>query len=219
MSQYEDDPAGSPPTQARAAVTRALDAAAAGGGRGAIDAVLPLIYDELRALAGRHLRGERAGHTLQATALVNEAYLRLAGERNLRHAGCGQLFGAAASAIRRILVDHARSAGRGKRGGGRGRVALSGVDLPDGRTGAVDLVALDDALERLGRLSGRAAQVVELRYFAGLTADEAAAVLGVSSRTVADDWALARAWLRRELADADDPGDTADAVGGGRGLR
>lgn len=190
-------------------ITRALQLAA-GGDRSALDALLPLVYDELRRVAGRHMAEERADHTLQATAVVHEAYFRLVGQRNLDYRDRNQFFAAAANAIRRILVDHARSRGRAKRGGGGGsgreRVTLDGAEVAAaaadaGVAGGVDLIDLDDALGRLAALSERAAKVVELRFFGGLSMGEAAAALGVSPRTAADDWAVARAWLRRELGE------------------
>jgi RNA polymerase sigma factor (TIGR02999 family) len=160
--------------------------------------ILPLVYDELREIARRYMAKERDAHTLQTTALVNEAYLRLCDARNLGGAGRNEFFAAAANVMRRVLIDHARGKGRDKRGGDLQRVSLSGVDVA--ATGdSFDLIALDDALGRFAKLDPRAAKVVELRFFGGMTVDEAAEVLGVSKRTVNDDWAFARAWLRREL--------------------
>ena len=185
-------------------VTRALRLAARGN-RSALDALLPEIYDELRDIARGVMARERAGHTLQGTAVVHEAYLRLVGQENLDYADRTQFYAAAANTIRRILVDHARSRGRQKRGGGGAgaweRVSLDGAELVDSANG-LDVIALNDALERLAALSARAARVVELRFFGGLSMDEVASVLRVSPRTAADDWALARAWLRRELEGA-----------------
>jgi RNA polymerase sigma factor (TIGR02999 family) len=159
--------------------------------------LLPRIYDELRAVARRMMSGERAGHTLEATALVHEAYFRLIDQRNLAPADRGRFLAAAATTIRRILVDHAKQRRAAKRGGGWRRVDYDGAAEPS--TAAVDLVALDEALQRLGRLHERAAKVVTMRYFGGLTTERIAGALGVCPRTVADDWAIARAWLRREL--------------------
>lgn len=156
------------------------------------------VYDELRSLAQAHLRRERAAHTLQATALANEAYLRLAGQRRMSEYDREHFLALAAGMIRRILVDHARSRNRAKRGGGQAAVTLFD-DLAVSSGEQVDLIDLHDALERLDRLDERQARVVELRFFGGLTVEEVALVLGVSARTVNNEWRAARAWLRREL--------------------
>jgi RNA polymerase sigma factor (TIGR02999 family) len=186
-------------------ITQALHLAA-GGDRSALDALLPVVYDELRQIAAQHMAGERTGHTLQATAVVHEAYFRLVGQRNLDYKDRGQFFAAAANAIRRILVDHARARGSAKRGGGGRRVDADeagidqiAVDASAGGQQILDLLDLDEALERFARLSPRAARVVEMRYFAGMSLEETAEALGVSRRTAADDWALAKAWLHRAL--------------------
>lgn len=176
------------------AVLQASDA----GDAAATDRLLPLVYDELRALAQSHLAQERAGHTLQATAIVHEAYVRLVDQRRARFRDRQHFFAVAATTIRRVLVDHARSKGRLKRGGGQHRVELDPTVDWSG-TRALDLLALDDALRRLHDLHERQARVVELRFFAGLTIAQAAEVLGVGTTTVEDDWAVARAWLGREL--------------------
>jgi len=179
-------------------VTRLLDAAAAGDPRAAAD-LLPLVYDELRKLAAARMVGEKPGHTLQPTALVHEAYLRLVGSADEnRWDGRGHFFAAAAEAMRRILVDAARRKGRTKHGGELGRVDLDGVRpaVPDPRH---DLVALDGALTALALEDPQAARLVELRHFAGLTIPEAARALGISPRTADRLWAYARAWLHREL--------------------
>lgn len=176
------------------------------GDRAALDALLPAVYDELHRQAERALRREAPGHTLQATGLVHEAYLRLVDQRRARWANRAQFFGVAAQLMRRILVDHARSRRAAKRGGGEQAVTL-GAELPahDGAPGAagggavLDVLALDDALARLAALDPRQAQVVELRYFGGLDIDETAAALDVSPATVKREWTVARAWLRREL--------------------
>jgi RNA polymerase sigma factor (TIGR02999 family) len=178
--------------------------------RGALDALVPLIYDELRVIARKFLCGERAGHTLQTTALVHEAYLRLLGQHNLSPDDRGRFFAIAATTIRRILVDHAKRRACVKRGGGGGagrarqRLSeLAAADVPAAADGGRDdLLALDEALEELARLSPRAAQVVTMRYFGGLTVEQVAVAMQLSPRTVADDWAMARAWLRRALAGA-----------------
>lgn len=160
---------------------------------------MPLVYDEFRALAARHLRRERANHTLQPTALVHEAYLRLIDQTRVDWQGRTHFFAVGAQAIRRILVDHARNRKRQKRGGGAGRVTLDeSVALAPQR--AEEILALDEALETLGKLDARQAQVVEMRFFAGMSVEEVAEVLGVSKRTIEGDWTMARAWLMRELS-------------------
>ncbi len=177
-------------------VTRLLDAAAAGDRQAAAD-LLPLVYAELRQLAAARLAHEPAGHTLDATALVHEAYLRLVGPDDApRWETRGHFFAAAAEAIRRILVESARKKGRGKHGGGRRRVELADVPAaarPD------DLLALDDALARLAAQDAGLARLVDLRFFAGLTVPEAASALGVSVATAERRLAFARAWLYAEL--------------------
>lgn len=173
------------------------------GYRTAINQLIPKIYDELHAIAARLAYGERAGHSLQATALVNEAYVRLIDQRNADPSDRTHFFATAANVIRRILVDHARGRDAAKRGGAWHRVTLADADRPDDQP-PIDLLDLSEALDRLAALSPRAAKVVELRYFGGLTVDEAAAALELSPRTVADEWAFARAWLTRELADEDE---------------
>jgi RNA polymerase sigma factor (TIGR02999 family) len=161
--------------------------------------LMPLVYDEFRALAARHLRRERANHTLQPTALVHEAYLKLIDQTRVDWQGRTHFFAVGAQAIRRILVDHARQKKRQKRGGGAGRVALDeSVALAPQRE--EEILALDEALERLTKLDKRQAQVVEMRFFAGMSVEEVAEVLGVSKRTVEGDWTMARAWLMRELS-------------------
>jgi RNA polymerase sigma factor (TIGR02999 family) len=161
--------------------------------------LMPLVYDEFRALAARHLRRERADHTLQPTALVHEAYLRLIDQTRVDWQGRTHFFAVGAQAIRRILVDHARQRKRQKRGGAAGRVVLDeSVALAPQR--AEEILALDEALEKLGQLDSRQAQVVEMRFFAGMSVDEVAEVLGVSKRTIEGDWTMARAWLMRELS-------------------
>ncbi len=192
------------PAPSKDEVTRLL-AAAREGDVEARDALYSLVYDELRRLARRHLQGERAGHTLQPTALVHEAYLRLAGEEQEEWANRGHFFAACAEAIRRILVEHARSRARHKRGGGWRRVSLaqSALAAPEP---SIDLIALDEALRRLAALDPPRARVVELRFFGGLTVEQTAGFLGLSVPTVVRSWRLAKAWLYRELdgEDADD---------------
>jgi len=170
------------------------------GDHAAVDELMPLVYDELRALAERHLWSERAGHTLQATAIVNEAYLRLVGTSDRSWQNRAHFFATAATAIRLLLVDHARRRGRLKRGGDRDRLVLDEARLPAAETDDRMLV-LDEALSRLNEIDPQKARVVELRFFTGLTVDEVAAVLDVSASTVARDWRLARAWLRCELSE------------------
>lgn len=168
----------------------------------ALDRLVPLVYDELRALARSHLRRERPDHSLQATALVHEVYLRLLGGANQPPWNDRQhFFAAAAEAMRRILIEHARARGRQKRGGGQALIELESADLasdydPD------TVLALDDAIRRLGRQDPRAADVVRLRFFAGLSVEETAEAMGLSVRTVKREWAYARAWLFDALRSA-----------------
>jgi RNA polymerase sigma factor (TIGR02999 family) len=167
--------------------------------------LLPLVYDELRKLAAARLADEMPGQTLQPTALVHEAYLRLVGDGQPRDwNGRGHFFAAAAEAMRRILVEAARRKSREKRGGNRSRLDLDAVAVaaPDTRH---DLLALDDALTRLTAVDPEAAKLVELRHFAGLTVEEAAQALGISPRTADRVWAFARAWLHRQLTGPTDP--------------
>ncbi len=174
-------------------VTQYLEALSAGDS-GASERVLEMVYAELRSLADAHLRGERVGHTLQPTALVHEAWMRLVDQSRVQWEGKAHFLGVAALAMRRVLVDHARARGRDKRGGGAERVPLQS-DLADAFHVDLDLLALDEGLRELQRHSERAARVVELRFFAGLSEDEAAHVLGVTRPTVTRDWRAARAWL------------------------
>ena len=162
------------------------------------DRLLAIVYAELRAVAARHLRGERRGHTLQPTALVHEAYLRLVDGEAVGWESRAHFFGAAAQAMRRVLVDHARRRSAVKRGGEWERVTLV-TDLAAEAHTATDLLDLHAALERLAALDPERARLVELRFFAGLTLDEAADMLGVSRRKAAKDWAATRLWLLQEL--------------------
>jgi RNA polymerase sigma factor (TIGR02999 family) len=165
----------------------------------ALDKLMPLVYDELRRLAGHYLRRERPGHTLQTTALVHEAYLRLVDQTNVRWQDRAHFFGIAANLMRRILVDHARSHHATKRGGTRCKLPLDeAVNLFEKQD--VDLVALDDALINLAVIDPQQSRIVELRFFGGLTIEETAEALGVSSAAVFYEWSLARAWLHRELS-------------------
>jgi RNA polymerase sigma factor (TIGR02999 family) len=165
----------------------------------ACDAIFPAVYEQLRSLAHHQLWRENEGHTLGTTALVHEAYLRLVDQRDSRFRDRAHFFAIAATAMRRILVDHARRHGALKRGAGARRITLESVDLlaPDQRADL--LVALDEALVRLHDLDARQAQVVECRFFGGLTEDETAEALHVSARTVKRDWAKARSWLYADL--------------------
>ncbi len=164
------------------------------GDRQALDQMLPLVYQELHRLAAHYLSRERPDHTLQPTALVHEAYLRLVNQRDVDWRNRAQFLGLAAGMMRRILVNHARDRGAAKRGGIREQVSLSLVDAPSGGAD-VELIALEEALERLAVLDPRKARVVELRFFGGLTMEEVAEVLSVSRPTVERDWSFARAWL------------------------
>ncbi len=182
-------------------VTRLLDAAAAGDRKAAAE-LLPLVYDELRRLAAARMAGERPGQTLQATALVHEAYLRLVGAGQPDGwDGRGHFVAAAAEAMRRILVEAARRKGRARHGGGQRRMGLGESALVAESPGD-DLLAIDEALTRLAGLDPKRAELVKLRFFAGLTMPEAAAALGISLATAERHWAFARTWLYAELSDS-----------------
>ena len=159
-----------------------------------LDRMLPVVYEELHRLASLYLSREAPGHTLQPTALVHEAYLRLVDQRRVDWRNRAQFLGVAASMMRRILVNHARDRSAGKRGGNRERVSLSLVESPSGGAD-VDLIALEGALDRLAGFDQRKSKVVELKFFGGLTIEEIAEVLGISPATVEREWAFARAWL------------------------
>jgi RNA polymerase sigma factor (TIGR02999 family) len=181
--------------------TRLLSAAESGDPTAA-QQLLPLVYDELRRVAAALLAHEKPGQTLQATALVHEAYLRLAGQQQVDWKNRAYFFGAAATIMRRILVDHARGRVRDKRGGGVAVVPLEQAPEPvdrASRNAGVDVEALDEALDRLASLDARQARVVELRYFSGMTVEEIAEVMNLSAGTVKRDWTVARAWLFGEL--------------------
>jgi RNA polymerase sigma factor (TIGR02999 family) len=169
------------------------------GDEAALGELTPLVHEELHRLAHHYMGGERAGHTLQTTALVNEAYVRLIDWKNVRWQSRAHFFGVSAQLMRRILVDFARARGYQKRGGGALAVSLDEAACVSDDKGA-DLVALDEALGELAKLNARQSKVVELRFFGGLSIEETAEVLKVSSGTVERDWSLARAWLHRELA-------------------
>jgi RNA polymerase sigma-70 factor (ECF subfamily) len=168
------------------------------GDERALDRLAPLVQRELHRLAARYMAGERPGHVLQPTALINEAYVRLVSWKSVQWQDRAHFFGVAAHLMRRILVDFARNHRRAKRGGSAVQVPLSDVDRVPSMNNP-DLVALDDALSTLARLDARQGQVVELRFFGGLSLEETAEALGVSVGTVRRDWSLAQAWLRREL--------------------
>ena len=172
------------------------------GNRQALDRVFPLVYDELRRIAHRQLQDERDGHTLVTTALVNEAYIRLVDVTRVEWRDRVHFLSTAARAMRRILIDHARERNAVRRGGGQRPVTLDEALIPVDLT-TESLVALDDALEELGQLNPRLARVVECRFFGGMTEDETGGALGVTSRTVRNDWVKARGWLRQALAAAD----------------
>ena len=165
---------------------------------GAAQRLMGLVYDDFRALAKAYLDREPAGHTLQPTALVNEAYLRLVDQTRVNWKGKTHFFAVGATIMRRILVDHARAKRREKRGGGRNRVSLQD-DMQISDRVDEDVLSVDDAIERLGKKDARQAKIVELRFFGGLTVAEVAEVLGVSKRTVESEWTMIRAWLRRDL--------------------
>jgi RNA polymerase sigma factor (TIGR02999 family) len=168
------------------------------GDREALDNLVPLVYEELHRQAARYLRHERDGHTLQATALVNEVYVRLIGQANVRWQNRAHFFGIAAEMMRRILVDYARKRGAEKRGGDAVMVTLND-DLNASTERNVDLIAVDEALTRLATIDQQQSRIVELRFFGGLNVDETAEILGISERTVKRDWSVAKAWIRREL--------------------
>jgi len=172
-----------------------------GGNRAVVDELTPLVYQELKRIAGAQLRNERPGHTLQATALVHEAYLKLVDQREVSWQNRAHFFGVAAQLMRRILMDYAKSRQRIKRGGDVHKTSLDEA-LVVAEDRASDLVRIDEALTRLEALDARQAKVVELRFFGGLTVEETAEAIGVSAPTVKREWAMAKAWLHRELAAA-----------------
>lgn len=182
-------------------MTRLLEAAAAGR-REAGEELLPLVYEQLRVIAARHMRGERTGHSLQATELVHEAYVRLVGAQDagVSWSGRAHFYAAAAEAMRRILIEHARKRGAVRRGGGRAVLSLSGIADLAAEASEEQIVSLDRAFVRLEGEMPEAAAVVRLRFYAGLSVEQTGAVLGVSGRTVIREWTYARAWLARELS-------------------
>lgn len=168
------------------------------GDQAALEELTPLVYDELRRLARAYLRHERQGHTLESTALVHEAYMRLVDQREVQWHSRNQFFGIAASLIRRILVDHARARLAAKRGGSSIKLSLDEA-MAAAEKKDLDLIALNDALKALTETDGQQARIVELRYFAGLTIEETAEVIGISPATVKRDWLVAKAFLKREM--------------------
>ena len=179
-------------------VTQLL-AAWRGGDPQALDKLMPLVYDELRRIASRYMKREHPGHTLQTTALVNEAYLRMVGQQNVDWQNRAHFFGVAASVMRHLLVDRARANGRVRRGGNPQQVTLDEAAVVSEQKGE-ELLALDEALTKLNEIDERKVKIVELRYFSGLSAVETADVLGVSEITVKREWLKAKAWLYRELS-------------------
>ncbi len=169
------------------------------GDQAALDRLMPLVYDELRLMARRYMAQQAPGHTLQTTALIHEAFLKLAGHADKHWQNRAHFFGVASQAMRCVLVDYARAHQYAKRGGGAHTLALDEAAIVSTER-AAELVALDDALQALAQLDARKARLVELRYFGGLSVDETAAVLRVSPETVLRDWRLAKAWLLRELS-------------------
>jgi RNA polymerase sigma factor (TIGR02999 family) len=185
------------PREADRDATAAL-VAIRGGDEGALERLLPVVYDELRRLAAAYLRREGRGHTLQPTALAHEAWLRMVDATRVDWRDRAQFLAIAARMMRHVLVDHARAKKAAKRGGGRERVTMADAAAPSGPV-ALDVLDVDEALKELADLDSRKARVVELRFFGGLTEKEAAHALGVSATTVEDDWRFARAWLHRRL--------------------
>ena len=179
-------------------VTQMLAEWSNSGDRDALDKLMPIVYEELRRQAARYLRHERDGHTLQTTALVHEAYVRLIDQAGVRWQNRAHFYAIAAEMMRRILVDHARKRNAAKRGGDALRVTLDEA-LQSSGPKDLDLIAVDEALTKLAALDQQQARVVELRFFGGLNVDETAEVLGISERTVKRDWSVAKAWIRREL--------------------
>jgi RNA polymerase sigma factor (TIGR02999 family) len=160
---------------------------------------MPIVYAELHRQASNYLRRERIGHTLQATALINEAYLKLIDQRDVNWQNRAHFFGIAAQAMRRILVDHARSRHRAKRGGDSEDLPIEAAEFATADSGTIDLIALDEALTRLNDLDERQSRIVELRFFSGLSVEETAEALGLSKATIKNEWRTAKAWLFREL--------------------
>jgi RNA polymerase sigma factor (TIGR02999 family) len=189
-------PSAGPPQQDITALLQAWSR----GDRAALEALLPAVYGELRHQAERYMRRQRADHTLQATALVHEAYLRLVRQQDTEWRSRAHFFGVAAKAMRSILVDHARARQAAKRGAGAARLTLGSIESAPDPTPTVDVLDLEEALQRLAGFDSAKARLVELRYFGGLSIEEAAEVLEISPATLKRQWNTARAWLRRELS-------------------
>ena len=179
------------------------------GDADALDRLMPLVYDELRRMATRHLARETPGNTLQSTALVHEAFLKLVDQREVQWQNRAHFFGLAAQMMRRILVDHARHAHRAKRGGGVTPLPIESALLVSGAPAPapIDVLALDEALSALDALDSRQARIVELRFFGGLTVDETAEVVGLSTSSIKREWAIAKAWLFRHISGGMSAGD------------
>lgn len=199
-SHLSAEPVNPDPAAAEAQARALLDALAAGGSDSST-ALFELLYRDLRAIAGSYFQGGGAAHTLQPTALVHDAFVRLIGSHGQDWESRAHFVAVAAKAMRQILIDHTRAKRAAKRGGGAARVTLTGAALDDADQ-AFDALDLDEALRRLAAIEERQARIVEMRFFAGMSVREIALVLGVSERTVELDWRLARAWLRRELKEA-----------------
>jgi RNA polymerase sigma-70 factor (ECF subfamily) len=170
------------------------------GRQDALHRLVPLVYDDLRRVAAGYMVREAAGHSLQPTALVHEAYVRLVDQRHVQWRNRAHFFGVAASMMRRILVDHARARRADKRGGDVEHVTLAGDEVAGDGPNNVDVLALHESLERLAKFDPQQERIVELRYFGGLTIEEAAAVVGISEATVVREWTIAKAWLRADLS-------------------
>ena len=192
-----------PPSSSSGAISRLLENVRKGDADAAYT-LMPLLYNELHRLAMHYMRSERPGHTLQATALVNEAYLKLVDQKEANWENRAHFIAVAAQVMRNVLIDHARSRQRIKRGGMQQKVPIEDVVLISEEQ-TDDLIALDSALERLAKIDARQSRIVELRYFGGLTVEQTAEVLGISPKTVKRDWAVARAWLHRELRSTQEP--------------
>lgn len=188
-------------TEQKPGPTTRMLADAGAGKPEAMAGLTAMVYDELKALAAAYLRRERVGHSLQPTALVHEAFLKLIDSKELKANDRRHFFAIAANTMRRVLVEHARTKGAAKRGGGQRRVTLTGIQESAGDA-EMEVVALDEALQKLSAFDERQARIVELRFFGGLQVEEVAELLNVSKRTVEGDWTMARAWLLRELSES-----------------
>ena len=183
-------------------VTKLMERAGGGDAQAAAE-LLPIVYEQLRASAAKRMAAERANHTLQPTALVHEAYLRLVGDRQAAWEGRAHFYAAAAEAMRRVLIDYARARNRSKRGGDWQRVTLDGLDPAEKSTPIEEIVSVDEAIRRMEERDPRMAEIVRLRFFAGLDVRDVAQALGITDRTVRRDWAVARAWLYRALSEGE----------------